>query len=93
MRENEEKIVYEMLSKYLNNYLVDEESFEKFANMVNTDHRTLQQKLFRLMIQVIRRWATSYKEGTYDERNEATCKLSSEIMAMLGFDNWNIPFV
>jgi len=48
-----------------------------FAKTTMTQHRTIQQNMFRLFITCIGEWAM---QENYDARNEETVKLSKKIM-------------
>jgi hypothetical protein len=48
-----------------------------FAKATMTQHRTIQQNMFRLFITCIGEWAM---QENYDARNEATVQLSKKIM-------------
>lgn len=37
-------------------------------------HRTNQQTVMRLVAELITNWASLYREGRYDDRNEDTCR-------------------
>jgi len=61
-----------------------------FVEVVTGDHRCLQQSAFRLFVACIKEWATHEQ---YDGRNEATVTLSKRIVAMMGDELDQIPFV
>jgi hypothetical protein len=85
-----------------------QEQANKFADFVNVmgraeqeafveklcrgTHRTLQQSAFSTFMACIRTWAEMYEEGCYDLRNEATCRMSAEIIKQFGGDTY-VPFV
>lgn len=55
-------------------------------------HRTLQQSAFSTFLSCIKEWAGMYEEGCYDLRNEATCRMSAEIIKQFDGDTY-IPFI
>jgi hypothetical protein len=61
-----------------------------FVEVVTQDHRTLQQAVFRLFAACVREWATHER---FDDRNEATVRLSKRIVEALGDDLERIPFI
>jgi hypothetical protein len=85
-----------------------QEQANKFADFVNVmgraeqdafvetlcrgTHRTLQQSAFSTFMACIRTWAEMYEEGCYDLRNEATCRMSAEIIKQFGGDTY-VPFI
>ena len=78
------------LSNFVNSFIFDHEDFINYAT---SDHRTLQQNMFRLFLECIEVWAEMYDDGYYDARNEATCKISRQIIDMLEENGDNIPFI
>ena len=58
---------------------------EEFAQQVIYQHRTLQQNLMRLMIEVIDKWS---QQENYDLSNEKTIKLSKKIMEAIKEDHY-----
>lgn len=71
------KEVAEELSDFVNGSLSYRE--QDFVNEVLSEHRTLQQSMFRLFVHCMDGWAEMHKSGMYDARNEATCVISSKI--------------
>lgn len=65
------------LAEFANWASTDE--FEEFVNTLTSEHRTLQQSVFRLMTECIRGWSDCYDEEWYDLRNEATVEASKEL--------------
>jgi len=62
---------------FINDFGAEEEDF---AEAVCSDHRTLQQSTMRVFMRCVQKWAKAYESKHYDLRNEATCRLSSEIV-------------
>ena len=63
-----------------------------FVEELSHDHRTLQQTTFRmLIIPLLEQWAKMYESGWYDDRNEATVKLSKRMLAAIKDEP--IPFI
>ena len=59
-----------------------------FAESVaSTIHRTVQQKMMNLVIQLLIRWAKCKTENQYDLRNEATVNMAAEIVAFMESKN------
>ena len=52
----------------------------EFVEEVEQLHRTLQQLLFGMIMALIQHWARAYEAGTYDERNEFTCRVAKMIV-------------
>lgn len=68
------------LTDFLNNFSPDDKGF---VNGLMREHRTLQQNTFRLMVKTMEAWAAQYDNKMYDDRNEATCRLSKKITELL----------
>ncbi len=61
---------------------------KEFVEGVTTEHRTLQQNMFRLMYACIKQWSEA---GTFhDLRNEQTVKACKKIVALLEDEDY--PF-
>jgi hypothetical protein len=52
----------------------------KLVDAVRVQHRTHQQNLMRSFLVLVENWARDFDSGRYDARNEATCRLSKEII-------------
>lgn len=55
---------------------------ETFAKVLASQHRTLQQNSMRAFVAFCGELAKFSEEGWYDGRNEASCKLASDIMQL-----------
>jgi hypothetical protein len=78
--EERAKQVEEYFSSYVNNMSHDP---ELLVRLITTEHRTLQQSMFNVMMKCIEKWAEDYRKDSYDLRNEYTCKISEYIMKAL----------
>lgn len=76
-REKEAQAVAKALMGYVNSYSSDHAAF---VDEVMRSHRTIQQALFGLMLQCMKRWTEDGEKGFFDLRNEYTVKMSKEIM-------------
>jgi hypothetical protein len=75
------KDVAQELSDFVNSsYSITE---QEFVDTLLSEHKTLQQSVFRLFIQCVEGWAEMYDKGCFDVRNEETCKLSKQIMGVV----------
>jgi len=83
---------YRQLSSALNHF-GHSKSIEEIVEMVEYDHRTQQQVMFRLFMAVMSMWAHKYLDGKYDDRNKATCKYSCDIKNMSEQEEWYVPFI
>lgn len=59
-----------------------------FVAAILRSHRTLQQNVMRMFMQLVKAWS----ESRYDGRNEATVKLAKEIMEAVG-DSIYLPHI
>lgn len=64
---------------------------DDFVDYILRDHRTLQQSAFRIFYHCIEGWAKSWENDRYDLRNEATCRMSKEIVDATS--HYGIPLV
>lgn len=83
---------YRQLSNALNR-MDHTTSINEIVEMVDKDHRTQQQVMFKLIMAIISMWAIKHIKGEYDDRNKATCEYACEIKAMSEHDDWYIPFI
>lgn len=79
------KEVAEALSRCANNF-GPEKGINKFVETIMRDHRTLQQTMFRFMLQTIYRWSEQHDSGMFDGRNEFTVKTCKKIVEALKDD-------
>ena len=75
--QKEIKELADKISRFING--AQEEDIEALADEILTDHRTLQQKTFGLILLCIRKWA-ALGEGWYDLRNEWTVQTCRTIV-------------
>lgn len=47
---------------------------------LNTEHRYLQEQIFRMSLHFIGQMALNYEKGLFDARNENACKMAHEII-------------
>ena len=71
------KDIANILTDFVNNYGCNTEEF--VSNML-TQHRTLQQSVFRLMLNMIDAWS---REKLYDLRNEQTILMCRDIKELI----------
>lgn len=64
---------------------------KKFVEAFMSEHRTLQQNIFRLFIDMCEQLAKNHETGRYDLRNEASTHLAYNIMQLEGITN--LPYV
>jgi hypothetical protein len=79
-RSDEAQAAAEALARFVNNTNPDTQTF---IDTVLRQHPTLQQAIFRLMLDTIKAWALIKH---YDLRNEQTVHLSQRIVEALGDD-------
>jgi len=72
--------VGKLIMRFVNAYGFDKAGF---VEAVKYSHRTLQQSLFGLMLEVIKEWDKMGKEGNFDPRNEYTVHKSAEIVKVV----------
>jgi len=82
------KELADAMSKFVNSFNPDSKTF---VEAVTNDHKTLQQSTMRLFMKCIERWAEMRDEGSFDRRNEDTCRISKEIMTKV--ENKSLPMI
>ena len=78
------------LASFCNDYGADDEGF---MDEIHRTHRTLQQGVGRLMVQLIKQWAQDYQSGNYDDRNKAVCELSRDIVKKVQPEMLYLPLI
>lgn len=76
-------------SDFVNSFSTDKEGF---VEEINRTHRTLQQSMFRIIIDLIKMWSDMYENKRYDLRNEKTCELCNKIYKEFEKDLY-VPFI
>ncbi len=62
---------------------------QPFVDAIMSEHRTLQQQMFEVMLACIETWA---KQEHFDARNEYTIKKCREVMTLFP-DGTRVPFI
>ena len=75
------KEVAEKVSDFVNSAFGSERV--DFVETVVSDHRTLQQDMFKMFLGCIQEWAVAHDNDRYDARNEYTVKASKVMMEAL----------
>lgn len=63
--------------------------YETFAEVLGSDHRTLQQSTMRAFLAFCNKMAEHDTQGYHDQRNEASCKLATEVMKLTHY----LPYI
>lgn len=66
---------------------------EEFVEYILSDHRTLQQNMGRIVIQLIEGWAEDADAGRYDLRNEATVLFAQKVRDQILSEGIGLPYV
>lgn len=72
-RETEEDVFVRFFSNFVNGNCQDK---QRVAQGMATDHRYLQQEMFKICMEYIKILAENEERGYYDPRNEWSCKTS-----------------
>lgn len=62
----------------------------KVAERMACEHRYLQNEMFKVCMEYIRKLSKNYDKGYFDGRNEYACKTSSIIMESLNKKDWPV---
>ena len=85
-REEQAKEAAQTMTKMVNQ--LGPGHWAEFVDVIlNQSHRTLQQNVGKVMIQLIKGWAEKYEAGEYDERNAKICFLSHMIDVTMSEDD------
>jgi hypothetical protein len=75
-RDEHEYVVAQKITDAVNVMGLDK---AKLAMWLSQHHRTLQQTLFGIFLQLAVNMALAYKDRQYDLRNEASCEIACQI--------------
>lgn len=75
--ETEDDVFARFFGNFVNGRLC---SRQKVAERMCTEHRYLQQEMFKVCLEYIKNLAENYGKGYYDERNKWSCETSSLIV-------------
>jgi len=97
MKRQKEQNVRELIDKLISELSVmnnEREVQNQVVSAFQCTHRTLQQNFMRHVImplfEEMHKWD---KEGNYDLRNEASCKLATKMLGCLNEDDKMLPFI
>ena len=76
------KKIVDKLFHEINNFSYQKNS-DNFFEAMQKQHRTLQQSFWRLIFDVVKKYAELDKEGWYDLRNEASVKACVKLKVWL----------
>lgn len=85
--ETEDDVFARFFGNFVNGKLC---SKQKVAERMCTEHRYLQQEMFKVCLEYIKKLAENYNNGYYDGRNEWSCQTSNMIVEALKEKNWYI---
>lgn len=75
--EGNEEVFAELFSRFVNGRMYD---YKKVAQKMATEHRYLQQEMFKVCMAYFTELAKNYKKGWCDDRNRWSCKRAYEIV-------------
>lgn len=75
--ETEDDVFARLFSNFVNGRLRNN---KKVAERMCTEHRFLQQEMFKVCLEYIKKLAENYGKGYYDGRNKWACETSSLIV-------------
>ena len=80
------------ISRYANSRESDRGN-NALVDTILRDHRTIQQGIGRIVIQLIEAWSNAYEDRRYDARNEAICKFANTCMKNTDVRDRALPFI
>lgn len=85
--ETEDDVFVRLFANFVNGKL---ESKRKVAEKMATEHRYLQNEMFKVCLEYIKVLAENSEKGWYDGRNDWACKTSGKIVELLKAENYYI---
>ena len=74
--EDEDILFAKNFSRFVNGTLC---SSKKVAEQMAMEHRYLQEQMFKVCYEYIKKLSENYEKGCYDGRNEYACKMANEM--------------
>ena len=79
------------LGNALNDTSFDCESFA--THVTRCEHRTIQQLIFKAVLELLAQWAADAESGNFDARNEFTVQKAKVIMAAFDGEVPSPPYI
>jgi hypothetical protein len=79
------------LGNALNDTSFDCESFA--IHVTRCEHRTIQQLIFKAVLELLAQWAADAESGNFDARNEFTVQTAKVIMAAFDGEVPSPPYI
>ena len=73
----------ELFARQFSDYVNRCPNFDVATSAMARDHRHLQQEMFKVCTQYMKKLAEAYKKGWYDPRNDWACKAANEAVEHL----------
>ena len=79
------------LGNALNDTNFDCESFA--THITRCEHRTIQQLIFRALLELLGQWAADAESGNFDARNEFTVQTAKKLLDVFGGEVPAPPYI
>ena len=66
---------------------------EEFSSLITREHRTIQQNIGRVVIQLLEAWSEQFNDGVFDARNEAICKFAADAIRSTEPNDRILPYI
>lgn len=88
--EEDAKPLDEQISRFVNTMSDGHRRAKALGRVMARDHRTLVQTKMNVVMSFLKELSQNYKEGRYDARNEASCRLANKMLACL---DKSLPYI
>lgn len=85
--ETDNNVFVRFFSEFVNGKCHDKKNV---ADLMAREHRYLQQEMFKVCLEYIKKLSENYLQGRYDQRNEWACETSSLITEAMKEKDWSI---
>ena len=85
--ETDNNVFVRLFSDFVNGKCHDKRDV---AELMAREHRYLQQEMFKVCLEYIKKLSENFQQGYYDLRNEWTCKTSNIITEAMKEKDWYI---
>lgn len=65
----------------------------EFLEVITVEHRTIQQSLGRLVVELIERWADNYRNERFDLRNASTVEFANLVVTRVSLNDRLLPYI
>jgi hypothetical protein len=90
---NEGKAVARKLLDDMNCLSQGKAFIDGFVTEITSEHRTLQQGVGRLVVELLKAWSHAHEDSRFDARNQATVEFAAAAIAKFEEKDMHLPMI